>query len=55
MKAFKVVTTVLLAIIIATMIGVVFVNAKKSEDKDVVIVAGIFTAVQIMAIAGMWL
>ena len=55
MQAFKVVTTVLLAIIIATMLGVTIAMAKKSEDKDAVIVAGIFTAVQIMAIAGMWL
>lgn len=51
-SAFKITTTVFLANIIATMLGVMF---SKKEDKASAIVAGIISGVQIMAIASIWI
>lgn len=52
MQVFKITTTVFLAIIIATMLGVLI---SKKDDKASAIVAGIISGVQIMAIASIWL
>lgn len=55
MQGFKIMTTVFLAIIIAMMMGVVIVKSKERNSKDTIIVASIFTAVMIMAIAAIWM
>lgn len=51
-QAFKITTTVFMAILIATMLGIMI---SKRDDKSTAAVAGAITGIQIMAIASIWL